>query len=342
MIDISNWKDFLLSDLFDIELANGDIQAQRQEEGKYPLVSSGKINNGICKFIQETSESNLFPENIITVDMFGKAFFQPNKFYAVSHGRINILKPKNFVLSEKTGLFFASIIERKTQYYTFNEMCSSTSLSKEILKLPVKENFIDFSYIESFTNKLNKDNSNKVNNLNSIILEKKNVDISNWCSFKIGDLFPNFVKPSVLHTREVEENEYGIPYVVRTKFNNGIKYRVTKTDNMNPSPAGVISFGSENATFFYQEEEFVSGRDIYYIDTRQYSKEVCFFILTCLQTITHRYSYNYGMFPELVKEEHIKLPVNSQAEPDWKYMEDFIKQLFKEKKNDFENLMKIV
>ena len=45
----------------------------------------------------------------------------------------------------------------------------------------------------------------------------------------VGDLFENIKKPDVLHAREVVEDENGIPYVVRTKFNNGTKYRVTET-----------------------------------------------------------------------------------------------------------------
>lgn len=36
----------------------------------------------------------------------------------------------------------------------------------------------------------------------------------------------------MLYAREVVEDENGIPYVVRTKFNNGIKYRVTETKKL--------------------------------------------------------------------------------------------------------------
>ncbi len=44
----------------------------------------------------------------------------------------------------------------------------------------------------------------------------------------VGDLFENIKKPDVLHAREVVEDENGIPYVVRTKFNNGIKLELLK------------------------------------------------------------------------------------------------------------------
>lgn len=128
----------------------------------------------------------------------------------------------------------------------------------------------------------------------------------------------------MFHTREVTEDVNGIPYVVRTKFNNGIKYRVKKNENMKPSPKGVISFGAENASFFYQKEMFVSGRDIYYIDTQNITEKACLFIVACLQTLSEKYSYNNGLFPDLLKKEKIKLPIRGDGNPDWEYMEQSI------------------
>ena len=88
------------------------------------------------------------------------------------------------------------------------------------------------------------------------LVDKKKtvVDISQWKEFEIGKLFPKIMKPPVLHERQVVEDAGGIPYVVRTKFDNGIKYRVQQNDEMKPSPAGVISFGAENSAFFISKK----------------------------------------------------------------------------------------
>lgn len=123
----------------------------------------------------------------------------------------------------------------------------------------------------------------------------------------MGDLFKRIIKPNVLHSREVVEDANGIPYVVRTKFNNGIKYRVRKNKYMELSPKGVISFGAENASFFYQNERFVFGRDIYYIDTQHLNEKVCLFLVTCLQTLSEKYSYSNGLFPDLLRKEKNKI-----------------------------------
>lgn len=160
------------------------------------------------------------------------------------------------------------------------------------------------------------------------------IDTSGWKEFIVGELFPSMVKPTVLHARQVVEADDGIPYVVRTKFNNGIKFRVQPVKDVNPSPAGVITWGAENASFFYQAEKFLSGRDIYYLDTREYSANSCAFLATCLQTVAHKYPYNYGLFPDLLKEERIKLPVDTSGEPDWSYMDEYMRTVLKIAKSD--------
>ncbi len=165
---------------------------------------------------------------------------------------------------------------------------------------------------------------------------KENIDIKKWKEFAVGEIFPNMVKPSVLHMRQVVEDGDGIRYVVRNKFNNGIKCRVHPVDDVEPSPAGVITWGAENASFFYQEEPFLSGRDIYYVDTREYSANVCRFLATCLQTVVFKYPYNFGLFPELLKDERIMLPVDNNGNPDYAYMESYMKSVMDSAKSEIE------
>lgn len=61
------------------------------------------------------------------------------------------------------------------------------------------------------------------------------VDIQKWKLFKVGDIFPKTIKPEVYHVLQLIQDDNGIPYVVRSKFNNGIKYRIKKpTGKINP------------------------------------------------------------------------------------------------------------
>lgn len=158
---VFNWHRFNITDFFDIVLSEGDNQAKLLPDGNIPLISAGSTDNGICKYIAHgDGVSKIFPSNIITVDMFGKAFYQPHDFFAVSHGRVNILIPHTrkyeFELDKYLGLFLVTMIEeRLAQNYTYGEMCNSTSLNKETIYIPVKNNnYPDFSGMRNYVKDL--------------------------------------------------------------------------------------------------------------------------------------------------------------------------------------------
>lgn len=94
-----------------------------------------------------------------------------------------------------------------------------------------------------------------------------------WKEFKLPDLEINSYGTPTLHLRQVEAASEIDPdcetinYITRGKFNNGVKLRVIKKPNFNIIPKNTISFGGETGEFFYQREPYVTGRDVYYIDT---------------------------------------------------------------------------
>ena len=155
------WKKFKLIDLFELHLAKGDLQPKKLENGDIPLVSAGMTNNGIVMNIKEgDGKSEKFNSNVITIDMFGKAFYQNKDFFAVSHGRVNILKPK-FELNSYIGLFLVSVFDKKLiGDFSFSKMCSQGRLKSERILLPVNKNDKpDFELMENFIKQIEKENN---------------------------------------------------------------------------------------------------------------------------------------------------------------------------------------
>lgn len=134
------WGKFAIGDLFEVSLPSGDLQADNCEDGDIPLLSAGFHNNGICKFIKCNDEkAKLYYGNVISVDMFGKAFFHGYKFCAVSHGRVNILKPRS-ELNKYHMLFIITAINYSIKgKFSYNQMCSSKRVKRLILQLPVDD-----------------------------------------------------------------------------------------------------------------------------------------------------------------------------------------------------------
>lgn len=326
-IDTSKWEPFKIRSLFTVKRPVARSQS-KYDDGDVPFVASGNYNNGVLKYLCPKTGEILDKGNCITVSPIdGSAFYQKNDFLGRGGAGSSIIVLYNDSINEYSGCFIATIIRTVCKKYYYSDMANKDVIAGETILLPVDENHQpDFSYMESYMKNQEIAVSEALTKLQSAkrFLKSKNAEFESWKTYKIKDVFPNIVKPAVYHTREVKENPEGIPYVVRSKFNNGVKYYVERP-NSNVNPAKVISFGAENATFFYQKSEWISGRDMYYIDTRGIDEYACLFITSCLQPIAEKYSYNYGMFPDLLKEERIKLPANKNGDPDYAFMEKYMR-----------------
>ena len=149
-VDTREWGEFRVGELFDAALSKDDIQPKVIVEGNTPLVSSGKENNGIIALI-DNKNARLWEANTLTVDMFGKVFYQEQPYYAVSHGRVNILMPR-MPMTKHCMQFIGCAIERvTTDKYTFSEMCTGMKLLKDVILLPKdKTGQPDWAYMESY------------------------------------------------------------------------------------------------------------------------------------------------------------------------------------------------
>lgn len=325
-IDTSMWEPFKIRSLFTVKRPVARSQS-KYDDGDVPFVASGNYNNGVLKYSCPKTGEILDKGNCITVSPIdGSAFYQKNDFLGRGGAGSSIIMLYNDSINEYSGCFIATIIRTVCKKYYYSDMANKAVVAEETIMLPVDENHQpDFSYMESYMKNQEIAVSASLTKLQSAkrFIKSRNAEFESWKIYKIKDIFPNIVKPAVYHTREVKENPAGIPYVVRSKFNNGVKYYVERP-NSNVNPAKVISFGAENATFFYQKSEWISGRDMYYIDTRGIDEYACLFITSCLQPIAEKYSYNYGMFPDLLKEERIKLPANENGDPDFAFMEKYM------------------
>ena len=155
-INTSNWKEFKISDLFDCQLGKGDLKDSECGEGTINLISSGALNNGVIKKIDEAGDgkAKIFDKNCITLDMFCNCFYQDEKFYSVSHGRINILIPK-FKLNQQIGLFIATILNNEQYRFSYGRAVYNSFAKNIVIKLPVDKNGNpNWKYITNFIKKL--------------------------------------------------------------------------------------------------------------------------------------------------------------------------------------------
>lgn len=138
-LKVSEWKEFRLDRLFSVQLSKGDIKPDDVDVGNVPLVSSGETNNGIVAYLSENGDgkANIFEGNKLTIDMFCHAFYQPDDFFAVSHGRVNVLAPL-FNMNLHIGLFIATILNSDDYKYSYGRALYSNVAANMVLCLPVQ------------------------------------------------------------------------------------------------------------------------------------------------------------------------------------------------------------
>ena len=144
--------------MFEIVLSSGDNKANELPSGEIPLISAGENNNGVTKYIKHgDGKAQIFPANIITADMFGNFFYQPREFYAVSHGRVNMLIPKNNYFTQFNrfiGTFLCAFSFKFRAIFGFSNMLSKTKIEKETLILPTINGTIAFEFMENYIKEL--------------------------------------------------------------------------------------------------------------------------------------------------------------------------------------------
>src|SRR3989339_1692177 len=154
----------------------------------------------------------------------------------------------------------------------------------------------------------------------------KNIDTSNWKEFKMNDLF-DIDGTTTTPINKIRENSGNFPYVTTQATNNGIRFYSsihTENGNVLVIDSAVLGWMS------YQEKDFSASDHVEKLTPKfRLNKEIGLFIISVWNSIYSQKVFNYKKkaSQKAIKECFIPLPVNKKGEPDWKYMEDYIKTL---------------
>lgn len=330
-MDTSSWKWFKYTELFDISGSKTttveDLKAYGK--GEYPYVTTQAVNNGVEGYFNYCTERG----RVLTIDsaVLGFCSYQEKDFSASDH--VEVLRPK-FEMTKYIALFLTTIINREQYRYSYGRKCSQTKLRRSQLKLPVtQEGTPDWKYMEDFVKdqiipQLPK-KAQKVwlqkYDTQPMQQEKMKLNTDEWKWFRYTDLF----QISGSKTTPVAELEsYGkgeYPYVTTQAVNNGIEGYY----NYWTEKGGVLTIDSAVLGFCSYQEKNFSASDHVEILTPLFemNKYIAIFLVTLINKEQYRYSYGRKCSQIKLRNSKIKLPVTPSGEPDWKFMEDYIKSL---------------
>ncbi|MDK7961498.1 restriction endonuclease subunit S [Staphylococcus warneri] len=160
--------------------------------------------------------------------------------------------------------------------------------------------------------------------------------------FNIVDGYYN-KKPPI----NLEINSNNIPFLAATKNNNGLTGFINKSIVKKYDKVGNISNKYSNRRFFsgkclaitnngsvgnvyYQDTEFTCSHDItvLYLKNFEINKFIALFLIPLLKKTGSKYAYANKWRPKRMKKSKILLPVDDQCNPDYGFMEQYVKEKY--------------
>ncbi len=299
-----------LENIFDIRYSKSLelINCEEDLDGIY-FVSRTSANNGIVARVKKLDWLEPMPENAITVALGGSVlscFYQNEPFYTSFH--IACLYPK-IVMSKTELLFYCYIIEKNKYRYNYGRQANKTL--KDIL----------VPSLNQIPNWLNKEDIHTpfIENITNTTLD---LSCLNWHEFKLISFFEMYAG-KYYPVGSFEEGN--IPIISACETNNGaMKY----TDLEPVFDRGCITIGKVGMSVFYQPLPFCASPDVtVLVPTFLMTKHIALFLKCILDLEKYRWCYGRQIRLGDCMDIKIKLPITSKGQPDWQFMEDYIKSL---------------
>ena len=156
----------------------------------------------------------------------------------------------------------------------------------------------------------------------------KQIDTKQWKEFVIKDLF-TVKRPSARSQANYEDGN--VPFVASGNFNNGVLKYLQPKENEILDSGNCITVSPIDGSSFYQEDDFLgrggAGSSIILLYNPNLNLYNGYFIATVIRTVCRKYAYSDMANKDTIGAEKIKLPVDKTGNPDFSYMESYMKNL---------------
>jgi hypothetical protein len=316
------FKYFEFESVFDYQRGRRLI-TQNQISGDIAYISSTALNNGLDNFISPP-DYMVIHKNKLTLSNSGSVgylFYHDYEFVASDH--VTVIWLKNRGLNKNIAMFLKPVFEKLKYRYNFGREISNERIIKEKIYLPVDDNENpDWTYMEDYIKSAGQ----------KVIFEKINtkkerqhqpIDMSNWKEFKFID---EQLWTRIKHGErliEVDRIKGETPYYSASEYNNSLTDTIDNSLFIEKDCIIYSTFG----TAFWVEGIFTASDEIYAFHNPRLNKYNALFITTLMKQNQYKFKFGRKAFKNKFQNETIKLPVTSIGDPDWQYMEDYIRSL---------------
>lgn len=344
MLKNVEWGEFRLGDLFEVCSSNRIFHANtieiydKQVNNSYPYVVRSTLNNGVRGFIlQDTCYLN--PSNTLSFaqDTFS-VFYQKQPYF--TGNKVKILKPLFNKISSKIMIFITTYLQKKLEKYSWGIGSTIGMIENESIKLPIKNNKLDFDFMEKFISMIEQEKlvsleQEKLVNLNAYLkvtglndfeltqeeeLALSSLDDFNWEEFNLESLFGKSIRGKRLKSSDRIIGT--LPFVTAGEHNDGISAFIKNdVEIFSKNTITIDMFGSAK----YRNYEYGADDHISIVDTKEIPKLASIFVTTSIHKSSYTGKFNYGknFYPKDADILSINLPIIDN-QPDYNYMETLI------------------
>lgn len=156
-------------------------------------------------------------------------------------------------------------------------------------------------------------------------------NLKNWGEFYLEDIFTRIEKGKCTDASSLLDGT-GINYIGAKRNNNGVMKTVSKAENKDMISEGnciiMIGQGAGSSGYaIYMDKEFIGASSLNLGYADWINSYTVHFVCTLLCLEYDKYSFGRSWTGERLRKTIIKLPIDDQGNPNWKYMEEYIKSL---------------
>ncbi len=311
-------KKIKVKDLFEVvygvNLAFVRCIETNSKEG-IPFVSRTSKNNGVVAYIEEIDELEPNPAHTISVAGGGSvlsSFYQEKPYYS---GRdLYYLKPK-IELSITQMLYYCMILEANKYRYNYGRQANKTLKNINIPDVSeIPKEFLELKLIIDET---------------PIIQEELKLEISHWKYFNLKTYFDIKKGERLTKPNRIKGIE-NLPLITASSENNGIADYISYEDfetskKIFENKITIDMFFN----VFYQPYKYFSDDNVHTLipKNENINNYVALFFVGILKKLRYKYAYGRQFRLSRLVSEKIKLPTDQNGNPDWEFMENYIKTL---------------
>ena len=332
------------------QLRGKEAAPNRVPDGDINMINETSTNNGVTK---KASSDFVFtaPAITVSVNYAQTVFLQVEDFCA----SVNILILKNDWLTKmpKAGLYIVTHLIKNNQKYNYSCKISKDRLNDTMLALPTldeidktspysDEGYIpDWQFMEDYISELEQEQISELEQyliatgLNDYELteeEKPSLDDVRWGEFKLGELFEIKTTKSVDKNKIEFKDVASYDFIGRTSANWGVQGFVNKLD-FPPNPKNSFSLVQVGETVaLWRDKEWYASQNLFLLQPKVSKiKDVYLYFQAVINKEMSVYGNAYNSYPTLasLNKTYISLPVTPTGEPDWQFMEDYIRAIEK-------------